>query len=113
MELARVKGLGPKKVEALQAAGIATAEDLASLDLRRGVEAEGITKAALRDYRQRARQLLRSEGAPVPKAPYGAGKAASSPEAGRTGQARPAARDAASPSAPAKRGWLRRLLGRA
>jgi hypothetical protein len=121
VELSRVKGLGPAKVEALQAAGITSAEELASVDLRRGVDAEGITPAALKAYKQRARQVLHSEGVPFEKAPYGtkAGAPArvGNPDTKKTAPARtakPAAkRNAPAPSAPPKRGWLRRLVGKA
>lgn len=103
MELSRVKGLGPTKAEALQAAGITSVEDLAGIDLRKGLTVEGVSHDALKSYKQQARQLLRSEGVAFEKAPYGDGK----PRRQGTKAKPKAAKEAA-----AKRGWFRRILRR-
>lgn len=58
MELSHVKGLGPAKQESLKAAGIKTVEALAEVDLRKDPEVPGVSKEALKTYKQRARQTL-------------------------------------------------------
>lgn len=70
VELDGVKGLGAAKIEALQAAGISSMEDLAGLDLRRQIDVRGVSHEALKLYKQRARAALRQAGESVPKAPY-------------------------------------------
>lgn len=70
VDLSDIKGLGPAIQEALRAAGIGSVEDLAGLDLRRSIEAQGVTREALKGLKQRARSVLAAEGKPVPKAPY-------------------------------------------
>lgn len=118
MELSRVKGLGPAKVEVLQAAGITSAEDLASVDLRKRPDIEGVSADALKAYKQRARQLLQSEGVSFAKAPYDKDKApAAKKQKSPTTKKSPVAKAQKKPStptrqAPAKRGLFARLFRR-
>lgn len=107
VELSRVKGLGPAKVEALQAAGITSAEELASVDLRKRPDIEGVKPDTLKAYKQRARQLLQSEGVSFEKAPYGTNKPRP-----RSSPQRTKAEPEAAQKAPAKRGLFSRLLRR-
>lgn len=73
VELTQIKGLGPAKVEALKAAGITTVEKLANLDLRKNVEVDGVSKESLKDYKQRAKQSLRTQATKAGKSAAKAG----------------------------------------
>lgn len=118
MEWAQIKGLGRTKIEALQAAGITSAEDLAGIDLRRGVQVAGVSRDALKRYKERARQALRSAGQEVPKAPYRRNGKAPARSAKATKPAQQAKMaPAAKPTEPVvqadkKRGFLGRLMSR-
>lgn len=106
MELGEVKGLGPAKIQALQAAGITSAEDLAGIDMRRKVDIDGVSQDALKRYKQHARQALRKAGREVPKARY---RSKSSGKTAATQEPAISTKPSKKPEKP-KRGFLRRLL---
>lgn len=115
MELEVVKGIGPKKVDALKDAGIADAETLAQIDLRKPHEIKGVGQDALKRYKQAARRALDAAGVPYDKASYRSGSPA---RAGKRAR-KPTAAGAETPtpatgadggSKKAKKGLLRRIL---